>query len=527
MEKYGCAFNPRPAPGRCIKDPSYNKVDSQCEAVNGTCKLVTSAAPSILPGTSFVLPIPPSALSPKSPQVSENVKSQRISGPVSSYITEINGKKYEFFGDIHQSISGGCSKPCQDINEMIKGVDLSDPKGCWDISVFLSGIFTEAAKQGKWIDFYLEIPYFKKENVPPREMVKERSLRAGHLYRLFTVFYTCFTKTKCDYSTTRFHYVDVRQEYTLDLQELVKTLQNMMEDEEKIDMGIRSYEMYLTMNKIEKAVDNLAQMFIYEDRTKNREIDETAALMRDYYFSGGQTMKGFIRPKNERLFALYLTSDNIYEDVKNLMEPSLKSVKNPLKLMESLLPSNLIVNRNGKNMHRIRAQLEALEKEGKGDIAQKIVQYLTEEFRNKADTNKVIDIWKAVETLYEGYINGRMRDMSGGKEMILKVKNEVSNLLKLSKYSVTTASLLMDGYLLARMFRTFPGKKHVDSYKSIVYAGEAHINTYVNFFEKYLGASFLKNTPNEAIYKKFENGTVTKKDLESVSRCLAVSTKDF
>ena len=43
--KYGCAFSPRPSPGRCVKDPGSSKVDSQCQAIDGVCRLVGASLP--------------------------------------------------------------------------------------------------------------------------------------------------------------------------------------------------------------------------------------------------------------------------------------------------------------------------------------------------------------------------------------------------------------------------------------------------------------------------------------------------
>lgn len=420
---------------------------------------------------------------------------QRLSGPVSAYVTEINGKRYEFFGDSHYSISGGCSKPCQDINDLIKGVDLSDPQGCWDISVFLSALFTQAAKEGKWIDFYLETPYFK-EDIPDRNLVRKEISRVGHLKRLFYVFYTCFTKTDCEYSTTRFHYVDLRLLYnTIKLPQLVKFLYEMIWT---TDTETNPYEMYLG-NKIKNTVNILEEMSVNNITTRNREVEETSLLVKDFFFSGERD-----ESKYKTLFKLYITSDNIYEDVKSLMENSLKMVRDPLTLMEILLPSKLIVNRNGKNMHRTRAQLGALEKEGKRDISEKIVRYLIEEFSKRDVTNMIMNIWKSIENSYNAYINNKIKYMNIPK---------LGNML----YFKTT-SLLMDAYVLGRMFRTFPGKKHVDSSKSIVYAGYAHIETYVNFFEKYMGATFLENNPNPNIETMRP---------EEIKRCLSISTKNF
>ena len=52
--------------------------------------------------------------------------------------------------------------------------------------------------------------------------------------------------------------------------------------------------------------------------------------------------------------------------------------------------------------------------------------------------------------------------------------------------------LLVDSYLLARMFRTFPGTNHVPSNIKIIYTGNAHTDLYVDFLTKKMGVSFTK-----------------------------------
>jgi hypothetical protein len=41
----GCFYNPRPEPGRCLKDLQSNKVDPQCQLVQNTCQLRVKSPP--------------------------------------------------------------------------------------------------------------------------------------------------------------------------------------------------------------------------------------------------------------------------------------------------------------------------------------------------------------------------------------------------------------------------------------------------------------------------------------------------
>lgn len=62
--EFGCFYNPRV--GRCIKDPSYKTVDKECEVVDSKCQL-------------------------KKKDVI-NKSNGKISGPISAYMTEFEGK---------------------------------------------------------------------------------------------------------------------------------------------------------------------------------------------------------------------------------------------------------------------------------------------------------------------------------------------------------------------------------------------------------------------------------------------------
>lgn len=68
--------------------------------------------------------------------------------------------------------------------------------------------------------------------------------------------------------------------------------------------------------------------------------------------------------------------------------------------------------------------------------------------------------------------------------------------------SVVIDTEYMDAYLLGRMFRSFDS----DSNVKIVYAGEFHIERYVEFFKDYLGVSFDKHSSIEIQSEKEEHG---------------------
>ena len=79
-------------------------------------------------------------------------------------------------------------------------------------------------------------------------------------------------------------------------------------------------------------------------------------------------------------------------------------------------------------MHRIRAQIEALEHEGMGEFAKKLTDFLIQKYNNRVDNSSVIDLWRSVMTTYEGYINARYRSLNDVYALIGKIKKETEKI---------------------------------------------------------------------------------------------------
>ena len=530
--EFGCAYARNPSPGYCVKDVRSKVVDKQCEVKEGTCKLIGAVAPLQNPIQSQIQqPQTPQMqtiknLPPLSPRKNTPIKhNAKISGPISAYATKLTGKSFNFFGDAHFSMMGTC-KPCKDIK--IPSLQMNIPENsadCDDISVLLSEVFSKASVEKKWIDFYIEIPFLSTNKFRPSDRDVASGIDSfGYLYKLYYIFYNCLNKTNCKYDTTRFHYVDIRLEYRQsDLKGLTEEMKQIIAmTGQKLPPSYGStfiiYESYISTIRVENCVDKFAEMVMNNDRKRNSYIEETDKLMRDLYFSGGQTMTGKIEPKNFRLFKLYLTSDNFLKDATDLIDlSSVRDGKELLELRDQLAPPTMMVNRKGKNMHRIRSQLLSLEEEGKGELVNNIVNFIVEQYIKNVNNSSIIDLWRSLMIAYDGYINAKYRAIDDVHFLIDKLSQEFRKLMQITSVTISGVSLLMDAYTLARIFRSYPGKDHVDSVKSIVYAGDAHISTYVKFFESVLGVDFKKYNPNNKNLKNYE----------SLSRCLSVDMSDF
>ena len=133
---------------------------------------------------------------------------------------------------------------------------------------------------------------------------------------------------------------------------------------------------------------------------------------------------------------------------------------------------------------------------------------------------------------YTGFITGKYRNSEDMDRVRKAFQQGVTNAFKQEFYLFLDStspgfSLILDAYLLARMFRKHKGNessKNVVSEeqpnsKSVVFAGDDHIGTCVKFFTMYLPLSTPMIVYNPSL------GYFEKND--PVSRCLHVDIKDF
>lgn len=430
-----------------------------------------------------------------------------------------------------------CSQPCNDFDLM----PLTRKQGanCYDITALLDQIFKRAEQSGEIVDFYLEIPFLPK-NIPyPSQEYIQRMIKSlGYIYKLFYVFWPCFIKKNCDYKTTRFHYVDVRLQYQSDMSGQVvsgEDLISMMAGQNEWRTIPATFEMYLLLTRIRGSIRSLGQMLGNNQNQRDEYIETTDLLMKDLFLSGGQTLTGFVEPKNVKLFRLYLESDNFIEDVNKLFANALSQipVRDRVDVKQALYqPSLLIYNRDGKPvMHRVRAQLWELEKEGQGQgqRAKSIHDFVLNEYiTNSSNINDFLNIWESLMRIYN-IITGRSKEMFRTMQDVVNYINnfrlQYEHLMEKSSMIITSNSLLMDAYTLFRLFRKFG---EANSTRAIVYAGNAHIETYVKFFERILGAKFAKYEPNKEIFELAMSDRVNiETAVTKTTRCIPIDINSF
>lgn len=502
MAEFGCFYNPRPSPGRCIKDTLSSVVEGKCEIESNRCRLkdTTETKPIIVPTVASAKKIG-SDVSVKtllSNYISNDKTNSKLSGPVSAYSGTLNGQKILLFGDSHFSMENMCKTPCKMLQVNGDNIGNINPEGsaaCWELDRLFSDIFIDNEKRNQWVDFYLEIPFLPKgEYKPTRRDIKKTVEAAGGLYNVFHVFYNCFDKYQCKFDKVRFHYSDVRLEYRQAQKDEIMTLMETMigHVSPSFDISSATLQGYV-MDRMEKSIGLLLQMIQTQNKNRNKYIESTDKIIKGLYYSGGQTMTGRVKPLAEQLFKLYLVSDKYVSESEQLLNSLLDSLddsKTSRELLLSVLMPKVIVNRHGKTMHRSRAQLEGLENEGKEELSNKIKKYLLEKYVKEVDNSLLVSLWSKFMQMYQRFINPRSGQIGVNQSSLMELKGEYDNFSRLLGLSVSSTSLLMDGYILGRMFRSFPQKNHIDSKVKIIYAGAAHIDTYLDFFTQVMNVPF-------------------------------------
>jgi len=517
MSEFGCFYNPRPAPGRCIKDTRSNVVEGQCQIANNGCILkqtstLNNSQPTSSPTSSqnvepvSLIRVPTRVSALKASQIGKNLNAT-LSGPYAAHVGDYDydGRinKLFFFSDAHFSYDKSCLQPCKTL--------VSTPPGsetCWEIPRLLSDMFDRAAEKGEYVDFFLEIPFLpKNQDIPSLGNITEMSMQAGWLYNIFQSFYNCFTKDNCRYKNVRFHYADLRLSYK-------KSPYN------NISISMNTPQQKLGTD-IQKAMMQLGRKIQDNDRNPDKYIEDIDRLVKGLYYSGGQTMQGTKKPIDQQLFEVYLFSDNFTEDAERIMRSLLVDIDPALaeELLLLVIDTKLQVTRNGKNMHRARAQLDALEREGKVELAQNILDYAMKKYVNNVNYSSVITIWDNFMKLYNNFTRSRSRVMGDEFQQLDKLIKDANSFISLQIKEVSSSALLMDVYIMARMFRTFPGTDHVPSTTKIIYAGGAHIEHYVEFFNS--------NGVDFNVYGLDEKVNYDRMDISKYDRCIKIDINKF
>lgn len=459
-----------------------------------------------------------------------------IQGPISWFYFEIGPellgmrRRFHFFGDAHFSKSNGCTKkylvPCTQISPTRKVLNLN--QRCYDITFLLMNLFKNAKEEKRYTDFLMELPFKstptevgsnldKLVSEEVQTLLKRNSTNLDYISTLYVIFNECFQirKEECPYRPyVRFHYVDVRlsekrQAIALNTYIFIEKLSDILK-------SMSSY--YLFSYSIFESVSESELSAL--KRSIIDSVEFTNHLIEKLYLRG-YTLEGTNINYNLELFNLALNSDNYVEDVNHLLERLLEGIQVGTKdqkkfevfRREMVRP---VVRREGKIQHRTRVQLRELAKENiqvnGRNLAELIVEFILGLYQ-KLDFTNVYSRWRKFYTVvYPAFLSLQNEDS------LEKAQYELERYLLTRQTGlqlIEADALLLDGYILARMFRTFPDPRHerephVPSNRVITYTGAAHTDNYVRFFQEVFGLNPIDYRVNH----------IDLKDYQNIDRCL-------
>ena len=185
------------------------------------------------------------------------------------------------------------------------------------------------------------------------------------------------------------------------------------------------------------------------------------------------------------MFEAYLSSNNFPQTIDEIFEtfpyPKLMKIREELK--------ENVVERNGRQIHRVKAQLDSLREDNVIHSGNNMADLILEYAHDRYKMLNMEDVSRAWESYFDEFYIPVFVDVEEeeSEEKIDAIESLTDVKLKLSDLSV----ILMDVYLLARMFRTFryprKGGIHHTSSSVFTYTGAFHTDGYALFFTKYLG----------------------------------------
>jgi len=559
MQPIGCKYFP--AQGGYCRNVPTGFIDEQCVLQDNRCyteaEYITRFKLEPPPRVPIPGPVPrpisegpllpPKEILKASPGELQAIRRglEYISGPVSWYYFELppealgEHRRFHFFGDVHYSKSGNCTDrygiPCAYINNRLQPVDIN-PR-CYDITYLLMELFDRSKRERTYTDFFLEYPFkiaglnkdeldeiamrirsrevstipMLRQDISIKQIVesvvKSKELsNLDYISSIYVIFNECFQPEKqgCHYNPyVRFHYVDVRFTTQMEYEGPITINSYLINQVDKIEQLMMIYYKTISLSRTTfPQAEQLRQNIIESVEFTNRLIDKI--------LTRGQTLRGETINYNKELFNAALSSRNYPVDVDRILDilvegiPARSSDRKDFDKLRRAMKA-VVTQRNGDIMHRVGAELRELEAENviyrNRNMADLIRDFVQRKYQ-EANITSVYTLWKrfynSVYLPFSRMVTERDVDnaINAFKSYIqLKRADILINLMD-------TDAIIMDAYMLARMFRKFTTPRkgrppHNPSDLVITYTGDAHTDNYVQFFQQYLNIQpidYRKNT---------------------------------
>jgi hypothetical protein len=397
------------------------------------------------PKSSFRAPLPPGPRPQKIYGVNKCIYSglKYVSGPISWYYYEWNGRSFHFFGDLHLSFENNCESKGMKCSS-VRDKEFCD---CFDFIFFLDTIFTNAEKSGKLVDFFIEIPYLTQGQTIDEIEVDD------YIATIYHYFKNCFQidKSKCPFKKTRLHYADVRQDISSQSKfssTLYMNIYLYLEELNNLIMKLFTQydeETLIKIHSLSEWLNNFFHRFFSKENLNHKYME--SYFSNDFYGDIDRIFDSFMTKKEREM----------YPEQVQLLQKIIGYMKREAKPYPK--------RSSGNKIHVIKIQLEELKKDIQNrpeEYLQKDLPMLIENFimdSSSYSSKQIINIWNDFyqSVILELYKNPESKVAIES----FRKKQNIINGNKSILYSLFVAheAILMDAYTLSRMFRTYTTSK--------------------------------------------------------------------
>jgi hypothetical protein len=358
-----------------------------------------------------------------------------LSGPISWYEYEFkddqgNKKMIHFFGDRHDLKTN-----CDESLKCMKNGN-SEKSNCYDFVYFLKELFDIVVHNQQYADFFLEFRYniYKKN-------INNISYPDNMIGKVYSQFEEClqYTKKDCKYLPyVRMHYTDLRDVFIE--KESQETILSSFTD-------LLLYGLYGGMiQEFSLTLHNEFSLLSLEKRTKTiNMMDVILSMLKDYC----------------KFYQILFLSKNFVEDLKDFIEPQLKILKDhpddfdpeDIKHFVNIFESLKKLKHPKSKSSILGYQLSELEKDNiivNGmNIADLIFPFIEQKCKLIKETYYPVIIDKWINYSKEILRLKTWFDLNSIYWSLFDFKKE------LQTFVVLLNAYILDGYILARLFRSF------------------------------------------------------------------------
>ena len=376
------------------------------------------------------------------PAINIKPRIEKLSGVSSWYCFDYMGRRYNFFGDIHNR-GDVLTKNCESTGEICTKLDdnlsLELPsRKCWEFPAYLDIWLKYNAVNNIITDLHIEMPYRK----------------GGHDYR--------------DYETIK---RDPNAEYAGTIQLKLIQFGCLRLNKQLCLYGPNIRVHYSNLRAM--VGKNILLIFSFAPYIDRLQLDNyNPQSINDLYI-----ITSFIINNAQRIFRTLYSEDNFINNIERLitevllLNTSFGSWYKNYFSNELYLSKQISSIRDGKRMHKLAVQLRALRLDGQGGVANLIVQYFT--------------------TKLDYYINNFARPgLNRWYQEMQKGQNRGILTYNLNNDAFWLSIFMNDVYFLARMFR------FRDSTQVIGLSHEGHTDVWADFFINYLGVQPVAYVPS-------------------------------